>query len=234
MDAGILFVDCELSEQQKVAVSRSVGLTQTSSERPDLSRRIMVRPPRVVVIGGDHDPGQLFADIKNTRALSEVPLLVLVDDSATAISALRLGADSAASAPGNPEELELKISLLLRRVEAAGRPSRYEDSQIQIDREEHRVHVGAAEIDLTPTEHRLLSALLDRPGVVVSHDELLEKVWSRPFHDRSEVKLYVSYVRRKLQSAGIDPIETVRGVGYRYRPPGDDGPPEPRANRPSV
>jgi DNA-binding response OmpR family regulator len=224
MEPGILFVDCELSEQQKMAVSRSVGLTQTSSERPDLPRRIMVRPPRVVVIDGDDHPGQLFADIKNTRALSEVPLVVLVSDRATAISALRLGADSAASRPISTEELELKIASLLRRVESAGTPSRYEDSQIELDRDQHRIHVGAVELDLTPTEHRLLSALLDRPGVVVSHDELLEKVWSHPFHDRSEVKLYISYLRRKLASAGIDPIETVRGVGYRYMPPGDEAP----------
>jgi DNA-binding response OmpR family regulator len=77
---------------------------------------------------------------------------------------------------------------------------------------------GEAEICLTPTEFRMLSVLVDRAGAVVPHLELRDLVWGDRFHDRSEVKLYVSYLRRKFEGAGIDPVETIRGVGYRYHP----------------
>ena len=80
--------------------------------------------------------------------------------------------------------------------------------------------VAGREVELTPTEFRLLGALVRHPNQVLSREQLLEQVWGNSRgHSRDQVKLYVSYLRRKLSDAGgIDPVETVRGFGYRYEP----------------
>ena len=65
---------------------------------------------------------------------------------------------------------------------------------------------------------QLLEAFAASPGRVLGHGQLLDEVWGDRIRGRDEVKLYVSYLRRKLAVAGVDPVETVRGVGYRYAP----------------
>lgn len=82
--------------------------------------------------------------------------------------------------------------------------------------------MNRVELTLTPLEFRLLSALVRHPGRVLGHDQLLEMVWRDSYGiSPEEVRTYVSYVRRKLRDAGlaVQCIETVRGFGYRYRPP---------------
>jgi DNA-binding response OmpR family regulator len=75
------------------------------------------------------------------------------------------------------------------------------------------------EVALTPIEFRMLATFAENPGRVLGHGQLLELVWGDKIRERDEVKLYVSYLRRKLNyAAAVDPVETVRGVGYRYRP----------------
>jgi DNA-binding response OmpR family regulator len=65
----------------------------------------------------------------------------------------------------------------------------------------------------------MLATFAENPGRVLSHDQLLDRVWGDRIRERDEVKLYVSYLRRKLaDAAAVDPVETVRGVGYRYLP----------------
>jgi DNA-binding response OmpR family regulator len=84
------------------------------------------------------------------------------------------------------------------------------------------VRCGVAEVELTPLEFRLLSAFVDHPGQLLAHDQLLELVWGGGRgSSRDQVKLYVGYLRRKLEAAGVpgEAIETVRGYGYRYSPP---------------
>jgi DNA-binding response OmpR family regulator len=76
------------------------------------------------------------------------------------------------------------------------------------------------EVELTPTEFKLAAAFARHPDQVLSRDQLLEMVWGEPSgRSPEQVKLYVGYLRRKLRiAAGIEPIETVRGFGYRYSP----------------
>jgi DNA-binding response OmpR family regulator len=74
-------------------------------------------------------------------------------------------------------------------------------------------------VSLTPLEFRLLAAFARHPQQVLTHDQLVELVWGNAGASRDQVKLYVGYLRRKLRdTAGLEPIETVRGFGYRYRP----------------
>jgi DNA-binding response OmpR family regulator len=220
MPGEILFVEMEIPEQRIDRVSGELGLASRLTDRGDLLRQVRATSPRIVVVNGDEHPERLFADIRYTRALSEVPLVALVPDRSTATDALRLGADSVVCLPVDDDELRLKVASLLRRTEGSRDPDVFDDGQIYFDRSQQLLLVGRAKVELTPTEFRMLSALLERPGVVIEHHEIMERVWGDAYRDRAEIKLYVSYLRRKLARAEIDPIETVRGVGYRYRPPG--------------
>lgn len=155
------------------------------------------------------------------RALSDVPVLALTgDEEEGRVAALRAGADDCVSKPPLEAELEARIEALMRRPRQGDlRPVVLTDEYVEIDRVRHRVMVLGHEVALTPIEFRMLATFAENPGRVLGHGQLLELVWGDRIRERDEVKLYVSYLRRKLGGAAdVDPVETVRGVGYRYRP----------------
>jgi DNA-binding response OmpR family regulator len=161
-------------------------------------------------------------DILTTmRALSDVPVLALTGgEEAGRVAALRGGADDCLSKPPPEAEMEARIEALMRRPRQGDlRPVVLTDEYVEIDRVRHRVIVLGNEVALTPIEFRMLATFAENPGRVLGHGQLLELVWGDRIRERDEVKLYVSYLRRKLGcAADVDPVETVRGVGYRYRP----------------
>jgi DNA-binding response OmpR family regulator len=154
--------------------------------------------------------------IESVRILSQVPIVICFEPADGSVAALRAGADDALAKPVSREELELKMTRLLARHDPSGAVLR--DGIVALNRIEHRVEVGGTQLELTPTEFRLLAVLMERAGRVVSREEILEEVWGDAYRDLAEVKLYVSYVRRRFAAVGIDPFETVRGIGYRFRP----------------
>jgi two-component system KDP operon response regulator KdpE len=194
------------------------GLPVVFSTHTDLIRRFRAVLPRLVVCECDAGPDELFRDIREVRAESRVPLLAVVGDARTGTEALEIGADMVARQPAGPDEMALRVESLLRRAEAAGPEGVYRDAEVELDRVRHRVVVRGRELQLTPTEFRMLEALVERPGLVWRHRDLIEATWGDRFHARDEVKLYVSYLRRKFATVGVDPIDTVRGIGYRYAP----------------
>jgi DNA-binding response OmpR family regulator len=162
-----------------------------------------------------------FDILATMRALSDVPVLALTgDEEAARVAALRAGADDCLSKPPPEAELEARIEALMRRPRQGDlRPVVLTDEYVEIDRVRHRVMVLGNEVALTPIEFRMLATFAENPGRVLGHGRLLELVWGDRIRERDEVKLYVSYLRRKLGcAADVDPVETVRGVGYRYRP----------------
>jgi len=185
------------------------GLRLLYKERPDL-----------VVLDFELPDANGFDLLDRIRELSEVPLVALVarDSPSERVRALRAGADDCVTRPVGPELLA-RIEALLRRprpvIEVA---AVIEDEYIKIDRARHRVQVMGSEVTLTPTEFRMLGAFAENPGRVLGHGQLLDLVWGDRIRAKDEVKLYVSYLRRKLGAVGVDPVETVRGVGYRYQP----------------
>jgi DNA-binding response OmpR family regulator len=126
--------------------------------------------------------------------------------------------------PFGRQELLARIEALLRR--AGGRAEvaeAYRDELLEVDFAQRRVLAGSEEVSLTPLEFRLLSAFLHHPGQLLSRDQLLELAWGdASARSGDEVKLYVGYLRRKLDAAAGagSAIETVRGYGYRYRAAG--------------
>ena len=113
------------------------------------------------------------------------------------------------------------MRVLLRR--ASGQVPAAEildDGFVCLDVANRRVEIDGDEVALTPLEYKLMAAFVRHPNQVLSRDQLLELVWNDPFHTSvDQVKLYVGYLRRKLEPlTDHGPIETVRGFGYRYRP----------------
>jgi DNA-binding response OmpR family regulator len=180
------------------------------------------RPNLVILDVGlpDLDGWQLLERI---RELSDVGVLMLTACATEMekVRGLRGGADDYLTKPFGRQELVARIEALLRRGGARRfEAERYDDGLVEVDFKQRRATVRGAELNLTPTEFRLLGAFVHNPSQVLGHDQLLETVWSDTLDgSRNRVKLYVGYLRRKLRSAtGTDPIETVRGFGYRYNP----------------
>ena len=164
-----------------------------------------------------------WATLERIRDVSEAPVLMLTARAADVdkVRGLRAGADDYLTKPFGREELLARVEALLRRGRAADAPTRYEDGVLTIDFAARSVAVGGEPLPLTPLEFKLLATLVRHPNQVLSPEQLLELVWNDPrgvSHD--QVKTYVSYLRKKFERAGAEaPIETVRGFGYRYRPP---------------
>ncbi|MFL5578363.1 MAG: response regulator [Gemmatimonadaceae bacterium] len=161
---------------------------------------------------------QLRAD-DGTRETA-VLLLTARKDEPDRIRGLSLGADDYLTKPFSPQELVLRVGAILRRVAAAGTTGGADFVQLgalRIDRAGHRVTVDDSEIELTPTEFKLLLTLAERRGRVQARGHLLETVWeAAPDIQTRTVDMHIQRLRSKLGPAG-DMIETVRGFGYRLK-----------------
>jgi DNA-binding response OmpR family regulator len=140
------------------------------------------------------------------------------------VRGLKAGADDYITKPFGRQELLARIEAMLRRAGPREEAQEtYADGLLSVDFAQRSVSVNGDELALTPLEFRLLAAFVRHPGQLLAHDQVLELVWGDSYSaSRDQVKLYVGYLRRKLEGAGADPavIETVRGFGYRYKPRG--------------
>jgi two-component system response regulator MprA len=154
---------------------------------------------------------------------NSVPIIMLTARGAVAdrINGLDAGADDYLPKPFSLAELQA-------RLRALGRRGRGEDGDVlesgavRLDSRAREVEVNGEAVELTGTELALLEELMRNQGVVLSRDQLRERVWGDGDEPTSNVvDIYVHYVRRKLRAAGLeqDPIRTVRGLGYAYRRP---------------
>jgi DNA-binding response OmpR family regulator len=161
------------------------------------------------------------------RDSTDVPVLMLSarGQELDRVRGLREGADDYMQKPFGGLELLARAEALLRRDKRGESdiPERYDDSLLQIDFGSREVTFAGHPVDLTPLEYRLLVVLVQHPRQVLERDQLLSLVWgSSTAVSPGQVKLYVTYLRRKLRDAAArePPIENIRGIGYRYRPPG--------------
>ena len=167
--------------------------------------------------------------LERIRDLSDVPVLILTArvGELDKVRGLRGGADDYVTKPFGRQELLARVEALLRRT--SGPPevrAAYEDGALRIDYVSREVTVGDGDlrrpVQLTPLEFKLLSAFVRHPNETLSRTRLLELVWGDvDGFGGDQVKLYVGYLRRKLGWGPSDggPLETIRGFGYRYRPP---------------
>jgi DNA-binding response OmpR family regulator len=166
-----------------------------------------------------------FEVLKLIREISTVPVIMLTakGEEDDRVHGLELGADDYITKPFSPRELVSRVRAVLRRTQAlSGMDSRdliEVDDRLKIDFGRREVWVEGKLVKLRPTEYRLLYHLVQNAGWVMTYDQLLSKVWGYEYRDEPHyVRLYINYLRQKLEKDPADPryILTERGVGYRF------------------
>jgi DNA-binding response OmpR family regulator len=158
--------------------------------------------------------------LERVRRSTDLPILMVTaeDDEPTAVRALRAGADDYVRKPISGGEVVARTIAAIRRAPRSGEPVRvYADEFLEIDHERTEVRVKGETVKLRPLEYRLLVTLVDHRGQALDTRQLLRHVWEAGDADTTRVKVLVSNLRSTLGDGA--PIETVRGVGYRYRRP---------------
>jgi len=163
---------------------------------------------------------EVCKELKRSEATRKIPVLMLTarGEEVDRIVGLELGADDYVVKPFSPRELMLRVRAILKRYMAEEAPEAvWRREGLRVDFQAHRVLVDDQEITLTATEFRLLGELIRNQGNVQSRDHLLDKVWGYQFEGYS--RTVDTHVRRLRQKLGpyADLIETLRGVGYRFR-----------------
>jgi DNA-binding response OmpR family regulator len=221
---SILVVEDESSIASFVALYlKNAGYTvRTVAKGADALDQVSSDPPSLTILDlmlPDIDGIEVCRRIRKT---SDVPILMLTarDEDVDKIIGLEVGADDYLTKPFNPRELVARVKSILRRSTPERRQAEsavIRHGDLSIDAGRREVRVGEEEIQLAPKEFDLLWELLDHRGLVLTRDQLLERVWGYTFAgDTRTVDVHVRQLRRKLGDAS--PIVTVWGVGYKVSP----------------
>jgi DNA-binding response OmpR family regulator len=221
---SVLVVEDEASIASFVSLYlKNAGYTvRTASTGGDALGQVASETPALIVLD------LMLPDIdgievcKRIRQRSDVPILMLTarDEDVDRIIGLEVGADDYLTKPFNPRELVARVKAILRRATPERRQMEsavLRHGDLSVDAGRREVKVGEEEIQLAPKEFDLLWELLDHRGLVLTRDQLLERVWGYTFAgDTRTVDVHVRQIRRKLGEAS--PIVTVWGVGYKVAP----------------
>ncbi|GIW05791.1 MAG: DNA-binding response regulator [Dehalococcoidia bacterium] len=165
-----------------------------------------------------------FETLKAIREFSNVPIIMLTvqDSEASKVRGLELGADDYVSKTAGRRELVSRIRAVLRRARMARPPSRSIvriDDDLTVDFDRREVIVRGHATKLRPTEYKLLHHLIQNAGRLMTHEQLLTKVWGREYRDDTQLlRLYITYLRQKIEPDPSKPkyILNERGMGYRF------------------
>lgn len=165
-----------------------------------------------------------FEVLKMIREISTVPVIMLTakGEEDDRVKGLELGADDYVTKPFSPRELVSRVKAVLRRVEVEGGSEEevmQVDERLKIDFNRREIFVESELVKLRPTEYRLLYHLVQNAGWVLTYDQILSRVWGYEYRDEPHyVRLYINYLRQKLEEDPSNPkyILTERGVGYRF------------------
>lgn len=165
-----------------------------------------------------------FEVLKNVRMSLGIPCIMLTvqDDEDARVRGLELGADDYIGKPFGHRELVSRIKAVLRRVDAPAPLARNRvrvDDRLLVDFDRRTAEVAGEAIHLRPTEYKLLHHFMNYPGKLLSHENLLSRVWGPEYRDDTQLlRLYVNYLRKKLELDPANPryIFNERGLGYRF------------------
>jgi DNA-binding response OmpR family regulator len=200
------------------------GVREAADGRAGL-RDLYAAPPDLVILDVEMPELDGWAMLERIRDLSNVPVLMLTAHRTELerVRGLKGGADDYVIKPFGHQELAARVQALLRRsINRVDEQQTYADALVKIDYGQRAVSYTERDVHLTPLEFKLLTTFVRNPNQVLSRDQLLEHVWGDTLGVSPEqVKLYVRYLRHKLDPVAPEstPIETVRGFGYRYRRP---------------
>ena len=165
-----------------------------------------------------------YETLRTLREFSSIPVIMLTakGEEEDVVYGLELGADDYIPKPFSPKVLSSRVRAVLRRSEmpsASDKAVLKIDDRLSVDFNRREVIVNGEEVKLRPTEYRLLYHLIENAGWTVPHEQILAKVWGYEYRDEAHyVRLYVNYLREKIEEDPSDPkyILTERGVGYRF------------------
>ncbi|HYZ28903.1 MAG TPA: response regulator transcription factor [Thermoleophilaceae bacterium] len=207
--------------ETRTAADGPAALAAAFSERPDLVVLDIMLPG----LDGLEVMRRLHAGLDERVS---VILLTAKGEEADRVTGLRAGADDYVVKPFSPAELVARVDAVLRRAAAgAGEEPRLEFGELEIDPRARAVAVRGGEVDLTQREFDLLLFFARNPGQVFTRDQLMDRVWDLSFYtDTTTVTVHIRRLRAKIEADPANPewIQTVWGVGYRFRPPGRAGP----------
>ncbi|NDW52240.1 phosphate regulon transcriptional regulator PhoB [Aliiroseovarius sp. PrR006] len=161
---------------------------------------------------------EICRQIKSRKETRAIPVIMLSarSEEVDRVRGLETGADDYVVKPYSVGELMARIRTQLRRTRPVAVGQKLEYSDIVLDGESHRVTRAGVPVKLGPTEFRLLTTLMEKPGRVWSREQLLDRVWGRDVYvDTRTVDVHVGRLRKALcRNGGDDPLRTVRGTGY--------------------
>ncbi|KJS50890.1 MAG: transcriptional regulator [Peptococcaceae bacterium BRH_c23] len=199
----------------RVAKDGKEALDRVAKEQPDLIVLDLMLPGM--------DGLEVCKRLKLTPSFQQIPIIMLTakGEVIDKVLGLELGADDYMTKPFSPRELIARIKARLRRLNPKEETDdRIIRGELQIDVKGFRVHVRGQETELTPKEFELLRVLVAHSGKVYSRDELLERVWGYEYDgDTRTVDVHVRHLRLKIERDPSNPeyIETLRGIGYRFK-----------------
>ncbi len=196
-----------------LAENGQTGLRKIFSNRPDL-----------ILLDTSLPEMDGWEVCRRVRDMSDIPVIMLTLNAQKSdiLKGFSLGADDFVNKPPDFPELTARVGAVLRRsisVKREEKPTTFHHQDIEVDWRSHQVFIRGKLVKLSPTEFKLLTCLIENRGWLVSHEELLRKVWGPDYvSDKSFVKLYIRYLRQKIEKEPSHPqlILTERGVGYRF------------------
>nr|QOV08912.1 Response regulator MprA [uncultured Actinomycetes bacterium] len=223
--AHILIVDDEAGVRDLLTDVLTISDYQTTSAVDGLEALNLLRSRRFDLVIADINMPRLdgFGLLEKMRAAGdETPVLMLTarDDRHDVTHGLRSGADDYLTKPFGLEELVLRVGAILKRTlprtAPNGRSHEISLGDLWLSEDQHRVTYKGVDVELSPTEFRLLQYLMENSNKVVSKLTLLAEVWGMDFTTNTTiVDTYVSYLRKKMATVGFEGIVTVRGVGLQ-------------------
>jgi two-component system, OmpR family, phosphate regulon response regulator PhoB len=225
MPTNVLIVEDERDLQRVLSYNfKQAGFDVVSAMNGETALRAVKEEPFDLVILDlmlpDMPGTEVCKRLKQTAETSHIPVIMVTakGEEVDRVVGFEIGADDYVVKPFSVRELILRARAILRRTEGANVPEeRLDFGVLRVDRAAHRAWVEGEEITFTALEFKLLVVLYDRRGRVMTRDVLLDEVWgSHVDVTARNVDTHVKRVREKLGAAG-DYIETVRGVGYRFR-----------------
>ena len=230
---AVLVVDDEpnIRELVQVALQFHGCSVTTAATGKDALRHAETDHPDLIVLDvvlPDLDGFEVCRRLRSSG--NEVPVIFLTarDTSSDTVTGLALGGDDYVTKPFSVESLVARVRAVLRRAarhpgsgDPATDPEKLRIGDLELDESRWTVHRAGVQVELSPTEFRLLAYLMRHEGRVLTREQLLENVWGWDYAGQSQiVETYVSYLRRKLDPLGPPIIHTQRGVGYSLRLPG--------------
>jgi two-component system KDP operon response regulator KdpE len=225
----VLVIDDDASflQQAQVCLQNAGYEVVTAGDGMAGLRRFFASRPDILLLDTGIPEIDGWEVCRRIRDMSDVPVIMLTSNGqkSEVLKGFSLGADDAINKPPDFSELVARVGAVLRRtapINKEDKPVAFHHPELEIDWRTHQVVTRGQEVKLSPTEFKLLSCLIENRGWLVTHEELLRKVWGPDYvSDKSFVKLYIRYLRQKIEKDPSHPqlILTERGIGYRFSIP---------------